>query len=302
MRKFPKAMNEIRKLRAYARLPDSLERAYPELAANQPKDIGRTRNRLSTIKAVLGGRRFGRVADLGGHSGYFCLSLIEAGIIDSAVVYDSSSDAILAGRLMAKEMGVSRRIEFVEHAIDMSFLKTLPHFDAIFCLNLLHHAGISFDVEPVRRCGWGRYAENWLSEIRRKSECAVISLGFQAGRPVNWGAPKAYRPAEFMRLVERAGWSVMYDANVWDVDRFGIKSAEGRFTRGATRHRPRPDYRKLLRKLLIRISSFTRIPLPLPPREKAQDYFIYILTGANQDVQLDTGVLYPLVLNASIFE
>jgi len=46
-------------------------------------------------------------------------------------------------------MGLADRVHFVQQAADLAFLKSLPEFDTIICLNLLHHAGDKFDVNLV---------------------------------------------------------------------------------------------------------------------------------------------------------
>ena len=154
--------DEIQRLTLYTRLPSRLEEMYPDIAALQKQDKTGVLDRLEAIRFTLGNRDLGSVIDLGGNSGYFCLSLIDAGMISKATVYDMAGDALAAGRLMAQEMGIGDRITFVKQRIDFDFLRSLPCVDSIFCLYLLHHAGTLFDTERVRRDGWERYAEDWL--------------------------------------------------------------------------------------------------------------------------------------------
>jgi hypothetical protein len=106
--------------------------------------------------------------------------------------------------------------------------------DSLLCLNLLHHAGSLFDNEIVLRDGWEPYASEWLTVLRKKCRLAVLSIGFKgSSKPVRWNVSRPLRPLRFIEIATRAGWSVKYDANADDIQKFGVNKAAGRETRNA---------------------------------------------------------------------
>jgi hypothetical protein len=239
------------KLTGYTRLPRRLEQEYAHLASNQKYDKYGATDRLEAIQFVLGGSNFGATIDLGGNSGYFCLSLIDAGNISNATVYDLSEEALSAGRSMAELMRLSDKVSFVNKQISLDNVSTLPHVDTILCLNLLHHAGAEFDVERVQRDGWELYITTFLTVLHDKaSSFLVVGTKFEVNRPRFWHTPQPERPRRFSQLAKKAGWKLLYDANVEDIYNLGVERANGLYTAGSKafniKHRP---FLILLRKL-----------------------------------------------------
>jgi hypothetical protein len=269
---------------SYMRLPRSLEQKFPQLALAQKDDENGSLARLEAITFAIGDRTLEHVIDIGGHSGYFCLSLIDAGIIKTATVYDLATEALSVGRMMAEHMGIANRIEFVERSVDLDFLRELPRVDAIFCLNLLHHAGQQFDQARVRRDGWASYATEWLTEMRRKSRLSILSMAFRRNLPPYWGTPYETRPASVAQLALQAGWTILYEANVSNIQTLGVPQANGRYSKGgATLQRPlswSPIFRDL--KWAAKIMglkgpwrALTRVLIP--ENSKTEEYHLYVL-------------------------
>jgi hypothetical protein len=233
--------------------------------------------RFKAITTVLGGSRINTVIGLGYNAGYFCLSLLDAGMAERATVYDVYPKASAAGRAMARRMDLSHRIEFVDRALDLDFVRTLPKVDMIICLNLLHHAGIKFDKAAVGRDGWESSAAAWLSEMQRKCELAIVGIGFEETKQRNWDAPHPDRPARFAQCMERAGWSLLYDANVRDIEKLGVERAKGRYTKGGALHTPLPKKQNSIIGALTRLSRAVHIQsLPSAISNKRQKYHLYI--------------------------
>jgi hypothetical protein len=255
-------------LGAYSRLPRRLEHLYYEA----PPDIYGVEDRLNVIEATLHGRSLGELADLGGNSGYFCLSILDAGMANRATVYDVSVKALAAGRLMAKEMSLSRRIDFVNQPVCLEFLRKLRGADTIICLNLLHHAGAKFDVERVLQQGWENYAKEWLCELRNKCRIAILGLGFKQAEPRYWKVPHNKRAALFGQFAEDCGWSILYEANVKDINKRGVDAAN-RF------HTIERADSWLMEKIARGIRRMADIrPLLLRRHfDRRRDYHIYIL-------------------------
>lgn len=225
-------MDDLKVSGGYSRLPPRLESMYPSIARQQKDDVHGVAARLKAIQTVLAGRKLGAIVDLGGNSGYFCLSLIDAGMATKATVYDIDmlGESLAAGRKMAGLLGIAGKIQYVEQKIDLAFVRDMPTVDTIICLNLLHHSGRLFDVDMVHDKGWGQYANEWLTAMIGKSRLAIIGLAFDGESPPNWDEPAASRAQRFARMAENAGWSVLYYANVRELERLGVDAAKGRFS------------------------------------------------------------------------
>lgn len=211
----------------YSKLPQRLEAEFGSRISPRRKDVFGIGERWKAIKMVVGERKLGDVQDLGGHSGFFSISAVDEGMADSARVYDINTEALEIGRLLALELGISDKVEYIRQPIDLGFIKQLAASDTIFCLNLIHHAGSNFDQAKVESVGWGSYAEEWLHELRNKFKFAVIGVGFKKAKPVLWDVPIHERPMAFSAIVRAAGWRILYDANVQDQHVFGARFARG---------------------------------------------------------------------------
>jgi hypothetical protein len=258
---------------------------YPEISRLQKDDKYGAADRLEAMISVLRGRDLGEAVDLGGNAGYFCLSLIDAGLMKKATVYDVSANALAAGRIMARQMGIEDKIKFVEQSLDLEFLRRLKPVDTALCLNLLHHAGPKFDSAYIEREGWGNYTEAWLAEMRTKSDLAIVGMGFEPKKPQDWDAPHPQRPARFADLAEQAGWSLVYDANVKDLQMLGIEGANGRYTTGGMDHHFNPSssftkraYKKIKRLNPVKSANraLERVMGGALRDDKRQKYHLYI--------------------------
>jgi hypothetical protein len=247
-------------LTGYSRLPEALEKRCPNLSAGQKYDKYGAADRLKAIKFVLGDRNLGFTIDLGGNAGYFCLSLLDAGTLSKAIVYDLSRKALQAGRIMSQLMELEDKIKFVEQAISLDMLPTLPCANTIFCLNLLHHAGSEFDVETVRELGWRTYASQFLGELWNKADCLVLGMKFELNRPRFWDVPHPDRVSGLLDIATSVGWKLLYEANVRDIEILGVEAANGLYTTGGRKldirsHRFRVLFRKLSSTLGLTIAQ-----------------------------------------------
>lgn len=222
---------EMAALNAYAQLPDKLKLHLGQNFDNK-KDIFGVRDRLKAIKFVLQGRFLGKIADLGGHSGFFSLSLVDSGMASYSSVYDLNRQALAVGEKISIVLGLTERISFIEKAINLDFLLSMPSVDTVVCLNLIHHAGAIFDVDVVKSMGWEEYSKQCLSALRRKAGILIMGVGFKHGKPPYWDISAAERPARFFAIAEKAGWSIMYDANVLDIRKYGVSEANALRTKG----------------------------------------------------------------------
>jgi hypothetical protein len=254
-------------LKGYTRAPARLRAGQPSLA--QAPDIFGADDRLRAIQAHFEGRpRFETAVDLGGHSGFFSLSLADLGMVGRSTVYDLNADALAAGRSMASDMGLSERVTYVQQAVSLPFLQALGRCDLVICLNLLHHAGARFDEDDVRRRGWDAYLAECLAIFRAKAAAALIGFGFKTSRPLYWDVEKPNRPQRVFDVAVGAGWRVAYDANVDDIHSRGVRDANGLRT---SRRKAKTRARIVTDKVVSKLRGRGNDP------SKRHNYHLYIL-------------------------
>jgi hypothetical protein len=227
MNDFFVSQEEIQELNEYSQLPDKLRLRCEEVSGVMKEDIFGVRDRLEVIKHVFKDINLGKIADLGGNSGFFSLSLVDLGMAKSATVYDLSKPVLDAGEKMSSALNMKDKVVFKQQAITLEFLRSMCKVDTIICLNLIHHAGVLFDIDIVKSMGWEEYARQWLLTLREKAKILIIGVGFKGKKPTNWKIPFHRRPAKFFKLAKESGWSVIYDANVSDIRRYGTAKANG---------------------------------------------------------------------------
>lgn len=243
------SQEEFAALQAYTQLPERLKQ-YERGFEGEKDDVFGVRDRLLTVKHVLNGISLGRIVDLGGHSGFFSLSLVDCGMATSSIVYDLDTGALDMGKKMAAALDLQEKVVFKEQAISLDFVRSMDTVDSIICLNLIHHAGVLFDVDIVKSLGWEEYARQWLLSMREKADILILGVGFKAQKPPHWNVSRFERPARFLKIAEQSGWSVIYDANVYDIRKYGISKANGLRTKGM-RIRARISY--FVRNLLLKL-------------------------------------------------
>lgn len=265
---------EMPRMSNYAQTPLGLARAD---SANERDKYGNV-PRLRAIQTAWSGRRLGKITDLGGHAGFFSLTLVGDGLAEESTIYDVSEDALIKGRQFAKEMRLSERARFVQQSVDIEFLKQMQPTETIICLNLLHHAGDKFDSDLVSKQGWARYALDWLATMRSKARQAAFGVGFENTKPKYWDTPVATRPAALASIIRSAGWSITYDANVGDLETLGFQVANGRFTTGGAQliAEPSRSLSDRIRKKVARLTGLNVRPVPINFEKKSR-YHLYIL-------------------------
>ena len=257
-----KLQDWVAESKGYLRLPPRLAESYGFGKASEAEDAFGGDDRLRAIAHVQNGSSLGNMIDLGGHSGFFSLSLVDAGLAESSVVYDVSDRALDAGRLMARELGIERKVTFVKTAIDLEFIRNMPAYDTILSLNLAHHAGALYDVEKVCELGWEGYVEQTLAAMRTKCRTAVFGVGIKGGKPVHVSTDRKRLAASIEDMAVAAGFDVRYSANVQDIHERGAAEAEGAYKR-----------KGFIDDLL---SRFPGLP-GAPKRTKRRLYYIYVL-------------------------
>lgn len=224
-----KLMQWLAESKGYIQLPPRLAAAYGDGKALVTEDAFGANDRLQAILQVLEGRNLGNMIDLGGHSGFFSLSLVDAGLARTSVVCDLDEKALEAGRLMAAELGIDQEVRFVKQGIDIEFMRSMQAYDTILNLNLIHHAGSLFDVDEVRKVGWEQYAQTTLECMRKKCKTALFGIGIKRNKPVHLSTSRDQLASTIEGIAAKAGWAVRYSANVQDIAALGAERANGAY-------------------------------------------------------------------------
>jgi len=156
------------------------------------------------------------VADIGANTGFFSLNLAH-----------SRPDL----RITAFEMN-PRHAEFIalsaaafsldgvavkSQSCDLAGLEQMPEFDAVYLLNVLHHAGFDFDAGvPDDNVAFTGHAVKYLSRLRTKAARLVFQIGSNRGgdksRPLFPRDDDASRIAWIAAALDASGWRIRHIA------------------------------------------------------------------------------------------
>jgi len=198
----------------YLQLP---ERLSERLGLQNISDYKGVLPRYRLIRSFIWERPLKKVVNIGGNCGFFSLSLLDEDLIEEAVIYDIKPDILELGRKIARAMGLEDRCSFVEKSIDLAALDELPSTDGVIYQNVLHHAGDYFDKDLVAEIGWEKYAERFLKKLRAKYAYGILGMGFKWNKPKLWDVDKEKRRFIFRNLLEKSGWEIISDANVYSL-------------------------------------------------------------------------------------
>ena len=221
----------IRILENYCWLPKRAEQQLGLSTKSFKEDEFGMELRYNLIKNKLLMLGVKDVVDLGGNCGYFSFQMLDENIVRKAWVYDNDIDVLNFGNKVANYLGLQDHISFIEKSLSLNNINELPEVDLVLCLNLIHHAGVSFDVDIVEKMGWSKYATDFLKILRKKYRIAIIGVGFKKFRPIKWSVPRRLKPIYFSKIANQAGWKVVYDANIEDLSFIGERLANGRKTK-----------------------------------------------------------------------
>ena len=263
-------------------MPDALKLQMPEISEIEKPDVYGVEDRLVALRHVwpaFANATPGGAVDLGGNSGFFSLSLVAEGLLTESTVYDADPAALEAGKQIAEMMGLSDKVRFVEQQISLEWLRSLEPVDTVICLNLIHHAGKSFDIAEINERGWQSYANDWLSELRRISKRCILGVGYKGSKPKNWDVNEQERPRVMLQMAKAQGWNPLYDANVQDIADFGAEHARGLRSSGAASavngEKRSPEVLAWVYKLVRKWKKFgSDIERPISKRNK---YHFFIL-------------------------
>ncbi len=209
----------------YVRLPKAIAESLG--VKDAADDSFGSTSRYSAVKEFLQNQKCRNVIDLGGHCGYFVLSLLSDGLIERATVYDHDMEVLEFGKRLSHVMKPPPECLFLKEEICFDWLSSCPTADLIICQNLLHHAGRLFDVSMVRECGWEKYASEFLKVLRSKAPLGVFCISFEEGKPVDWLKTANEKDQQFRQLLLKAGWKPTKATNVYELVKANQRENKG---------------------------------------------------------------------------
>jgi hypothetical protein len=147
-----------------------------------------------------------RVSEIGASLGYFSL-MLAAEYEAHAAAYEAIDAYSRVTAIIADLCGVGDRVEAVPASVSLHDLRSMPEVDLAISLNVLHHAGSSFDVALVSGASsWRSYAQRYLSLLAAKA----TYLFFQVGNVLNGRSLfDDETTLQFLqRLLQDSGWQV----------------------------------------------------------------------------------------------
>jgi len=145
--------------------------------------------------------------EIGANLGFFTLSLA-AERNASVIAYEPIPEYAAACQALSQMSHLSHKVNVSDTALGIEDLKSLAKADLIINLNVLHHAGSTFDVDSVKSVAeWSNYAKKYLIQLSQKASY----LFFQTGNM--WNNQPLF-PSEaavhyVKKLLGKANWGIL---------------------------------------------------------------------------------------------
>jgi hypothetical protein len=176
--------------------------------------------RYAYLKQVLPWAELASVADIGANTGFFTLSLAHEFPGKRFAAYELNANHCGLMRAVQGHFSMAN-VEVHNEGLTAGTVDTLPQYDLMILLNVLHHMGADFDrQEPVDPENFRGHALAMLRQLRHKTRYLALQVGYNL-----WGdkAQPIVDPADpeamcryMVSLLDEAGWSIshfgMYDA------------------------------------------------------------------------------------------
>lgn len=164
--------------------------------------------------------------EIGSNLGYFCLRLAHD-FSCRTVGFEPMSSYVTAASAMAAMSDLDRVCNFRQEPVNLDDIQNLAEVDMLIELNVLHHAGVIFDVDAVSQSGgWRTYAVERLALLRERAKSLLFQTGNTANSRTLFPTVEA---AEFIDgLLREAGWQIKAIGAVSDIQkmRYRIWSAK----------------------------------------------------------------------------
>lgn len=145
--------------------------------------------------------------EIGANLGYFSLSL-SADFGVSVEVYEPITDYSEVCKCLSRIAGVEHLVRVCNKSVGYRDIKSLNDVDLIINLNVLHHAGVAFDIDLVKSASeWEAYVKQYLKCVSRKSRYLFFQTGNMWQNQVLFSGKNA---TQFLaELLKSGNWEVL---------------------------------------------------------------------------------------------
>ena len=182
----------------YQKIPDFISKQKNNLRIDQ--DQMRLKWFLQNFKM-----KEARVLDVGSNFGYMCLSVSKIRNYE-CTGFESEKQVYKFSEKLRKKSNL-KNVFFFNKKLQFMNLDNLQNYDIIFLLNVLHHAGHTYDKNRIQYSQkWINYVIKYLRKIRKKSKY----IFFQTGN-VNFGINYFDNKKTFKvipEIMKRSGWKI----------------------------------------------------------------------------------------------
>lgn len=122
-----------------------------------------------------------KVLDVGANTGRFCLDLAYNNKDSIFYAYELNKNYIECINLIKEEFDL-KNVYSEAISVGLNDIEKVPCFDIIFHMNVLHHAGVDFDIDIYKNfCNFKEYSIEYLSKLSRKCNTLIFQTGYNLG-------------------------------------------------------------------------------------------------------------------------
>lgn len=162
------------------------------------------------------------VADIGANTGFFTLSLAYENPPVSFHAYEPNRNhASFIENIV--EYFQMKNVVIYNKSIGLKELDSLPFYNTVLFLNILHHAGVDFDTDILNDMGdFKSYAIEYLRKLSQKSNILIFQMGY------NWGGNKTKPIVPVNNIAMMVGFLAdIFENSGWGIQKIAVHSWMG---------------------------------------------------------------------------
>lgn len=141
-----------------------------------------------------------KILDIGSNTGRFCLDLAYKHRNSIFYAYELNKNYIEYINLIKNEFNLNN-IYAEAISVGLNDICSLQYYNIIFHMNVLHHAGVDFDVDTYKSfSNFKDYSIEYLSKLSKKCSKLVFQMGYNHGGNKNNPIVKPYNINEMLNL------------------------------------------------------------------------------------------------------
>ncbi|MCC3862837.1 DUF1698 domain-containing protein [Terrisporobacter petrolearius] len=176
--------------------------------------------RLKYIEKFLKNINYNSIGDIGANTGYFSLSLANEMKNKKVISYEINKNHVDFISTIKENFDL-KNIQIINEGVNLEKVDDLKELDIYMLLNVIHHAGVDFDVDlGVNNINFKQYAKQYLEKLRNKCRVLIFQMGYNhGGNKLN----PIVSPNEIkemfdyhLHLIRETGWNIVdvaYAAN-----------------------------------------------------------------------------------------